>query len=716
MEYITYEDIYDKLKKVLNEEDLKLLNSVYEYVRVIHKDRKRLNGDEYIVHLLAVLDILSNVTSDIETLCAGLLHDVLEINPDLEDELEEKFGKNITDLVIGVTKINNLHFTGDKKAVIESHRKILVGLSSDVRVIIIKLADRLHNMRTLYAIPLESQKEKAKETLDILVPIASRLGMDHFKGELENLALRYLKPDIYFQIVEKLNNTKSMRDELVDKMIQSISSLLEEEKIEAKIIGRSKSIYSIYKKLDKGRSFNDIYDILALRVFVNTKAECYQALGIIHNKYKPLAHRFKDYVAMPKTNMYQSLHTTIIGIDGHLFEVQIRTYEMDEIAENGIASHWNYKEKGSTKANLQNAMEQKLQFFKSLVEIKEENSDEFVKQVQETVLKENIYVFTPKGDVIELPVGSTPIDFAYRVHSSVGDKMIGAIVNDVIVPLDYKLSTNDIVKINTNKNSKGPSKEWINMAYTASAKGKIKAFFNRIDKDEYLKIGEDLLDKEIKKRKIANNVIFADEPLDLILKTYKLEDLDELYINIGSNKISPSSILNLILEKGETKEDLILKKMSNNQNITPIKPLDDIIVEGIDKVRVNIASCCKPIPGDNIMGYITKGNGISVHRNICPNIASSKERVIDVKWNENIIKKYNTVLLIESLEDKNLLMDIVSKTSQNDISVLGIRKLSSNEVNLYELTLEVYNLHKLELFISELKTLSNILKVERMIK
>jgi len=715
---ITYEYLEQKVKSyITNPDDLALIKRAYDYAYNIHKDEKRLSGEPYICHLLWVAEILTEVKSDAPTICAGLLHDTIEYNPSLDDDLRDEFGDEIADLVDGVTKINNLHFNGDQKAVIESHRKILVGLCGDVRVIIIKFADRLHNMRTLYAISPESQKEKAKETLDVLVPIASRLGMDTFKSELENLSLRYLKPDIYFSIVEKLNDTKAERDELVGKMITEVNRLLDENHIEHKTIGRSKSIYSIYKKLDKGRSFNDIYDIYALRVFVNTKQECYQVLGIIHGEFKPVPKRFKDYIAMPKTNLYQSLHTTVIGLDGNPFEIQIRTYEMDQIDENGIASHWNYKEHGSTKANIQNAMEQKLQFFKSLMEIKNDNSsdDEFVKQMQETVLKENIYVFTPNGDVIELPVGSTPIDFAYRIHSNVGDKMVGAIVNNNIVPLDYQLQTNDIVKINTNKNSVGPSKEWLNMAFTAQAKSKIKAFYNKIDKDEYLKLGEELLDKEIKKRKIPNNTIYSDEAVKLILDNLKMSDLDELYVNIGNGKVPVGTVINIVLNENETKEDLIIKKVANTTS-SEVKPLGDVIVEGIDKVKVTIASCCKPIPGDPILGYITKGNGISIHRNICPNIAESEERLVSVHWNDTITKKYTCILLIEAVEDKNVLLDIIAKTSNTDITVTGIQKIQDANLNLYELTIEVPNTDKLQLFISDLMTIKNIRKVERMIK
>ncbi|MEG2685313.1 MAG: RelA/SpoT family protein, partial [Erysipelotrichaceae bacterium] len=465
---ISIDILLDKVSNyIIDSEDIALIKKAYNYALDIRGCEVRKTGEPYINHLLNVAYILAEIKADPEAISAGLLHDVLEDNRSSKEQLITLFGEEVTNLVLGITVINKLNFTGDKQSIIANHRKILVGLSEDVRVIFIKLADRLHNMRTLWGLDEKAQKEKAKETLDILIPIAHRLGMNNIKGELEDLCLRYSKPDIYFDIIEQLNQTKNEREELVNQMLDNVSKLLTENNIKYEIKGRAKSVYSIYKKLDKGKSFNSIYDIYALRVFVDKTEDCYQVLGIIHSKYRPMPKRFKDYIAMPKTNMYQSLHTTIFGIDEHLFEIQIRTYEMDAIAENGIASHWSFKEKGSTiKASLQNAMEQKLQFFKSIMELKDEMTDDedFVNSVTNEVLNNNIYVFTPNGDVIELSKGSTPIDFAYRVHSSVGDHMIGSIVNDNIVPLDYVLHNNDIVKINTNKQSAGPSKEWINIA------------------------------------------------------------------------------------------------------------------------------------------------------------------------------------------------------------------------------------------------------------
>lgn len=714
-----YEELYEKVSSYISEPDkLDLITKSYRYAYERHLGEKRLTGEDYIIHPLNVAYILADIKADYETICSALLHDVLENSKVSIDELNQKFGSNISSLVEGVTKINKLNFNGDNEAIIANHRKIIVGLSEDVRVIIIKLADRLHNMRTLWAIPEKSQKEKAKETLDILTPIAHRLGMNKIKSELEDLSLRYSKPDVYFQIVEKLNQSKSERDALVIEMQRSVSELLTEHNMKHEIKGRAKSIYSIYKKMDKGKRFSDIYDIYALRVFVDTEQDCYQALGIIHSKFKPIPKRFKDYVAMPKTNMYQSLHTTVFGLDGNLFEIQIRTYEMDQIAENGIASHWSYKENGSgVKASLQSEMEQKLQFFKSIIELRgeEQNEDDFVKSVREDIFKDTIYVFTPKGDVIELPAGSTPIDFAYKVHSGVGDKMVGAIVNNNIVSLDYELKDNDIVKINTNKSSTGPNKEWINIAKTSQAKNKIRAFFNKVDKDEYIRLGEEMLNKELHKRKISNNEFFTEEKIEKILSDFKCADMIEVYNNIGNGKFTTIQIINDVTEENDTKEEIILKKTQDKEfDLSSIKA--DIIVEGIDDIKVNIASCCKPVPGDRIVGYITKGYGITVHRMVCPNVESLNERIIDVHWNEKTTKRYPTTILVHASEEKNVLMDIIAKTSNNDINVESIKNIETSDNHLYHITILVDSKEKLIKFMNDINSIPNIIDVERLLK
>lgn len=706
-----FEQLYKKLQKYIkNTEELEEIKKAYLFANEKHKGQKRISGENYIIHPLNVAYILSDIHADSKTIEAALLHDTIEDCDVTKEELEEKFGQEVAKLVESITKINKLNFSGDTDAMIANQRKILVGLTEDVRVIILKLADRLHNMRTLWALSEKRQKANAKETLDIFTPIAHRLGINSIKSELEDLSLRYLKPDVYYQIVEKLNKTKVERDNYIVEMMESVSKILNDHGVKHEIKGRSKSIYSIYKKLDKGKSFNEIYDLLALRVFVDTEAECYQALGLIHSKFRPIPKRFKDYIAMPKTNMYQSLHTTVFGIDGQLFEIQIRTYEMDKVAENGIASHWSYKE---GKSNMQSEMEQKLQFFRVIMELKnEESEDQFVDSVKEDVLKDTIYVFTPMGDVIELPNGSTPIDFAYRVHSKVGDTTVGAIVNNNIVPLDYKLQDNDIVKINTNKSST-PSKEWLNIVKTAQAKNKIKAFFNKTIKEDNHNKGEELLNKELRKRKISNATF--NENIDKILEELKCADINELYINIGNNKYSPAQVVNIITDDNITKEEIILNKTKDKEVVLP-NVKNDIIVRGIDDIKVNIASCCKPIHGDRIVGYITKGYGITVHRMVCPNVSELNERLIEVEWNDLITKKYPTSLLIKSLDNKNILMEVVAKTSNSDITIESIKSLSSGNDYIYQITVLVESKEKLTKYINDLRMIPNILSVERLIK
>ena len=712
---ITFDELFDKVSTYIkNPKDRKLITKAYLFAYEKHFGQKRHTGEDYIIHPLNVAYILAELNADYQTVCAALLHDTIEDCDVTREEISNEFSVEIAALVDGVTKINKLNFSGDNEAMLANHRKILVGLTEDVRILFIKLSDRLHNMRTLWILSEKSQKANAKETLEILVPIAHRLGMNKIKSELEDLSLRYSKPDVYFSIVEKLNQSKLERNTNVDLMMNSLVEILNEHGITHKIKGRAKSIYSIYKKLDTGRRFSDIYDLLALRIFVDTEQDCYQTLGIIHSKYRPIPKRFKDYIAMPKENGYQSLHTTVFGENGQLYEIQIRTYAMDQVAEHGVASHWSYKEKG--KSIMQSAMEDKLQFFRNIMELsKEEESDElFVNSVKEDVLKNIIYVFTPKGDVIELPLGSTPIDFAYRVHSKVGDSMVGAIVNGNIVSLDYELQDNDIVKINTNKSSV-PSREWINMAYTAQAKNKIKAYFNKIDKEENLKKGEELLLKELRRKKISTSEFFKDENIEEVLEEFHVGDLTELYIGIGSGKFSSISVVNVILIEEKSKEEILLSKVNNNVEIkTSAK--NDIIVEGIDDIKVNVASCCRPIPGDAIVGYITKGNGISVHRCTCPNMMEVSERLIDVYWNDSITKKYSTNLLITALDNKNVLIDIISKTSSSDIVIQSINTVNSSDNFMFDIVVLTPNIEKLNKFINDLEMLEKIIRVERIIK
>ncbi len=713
---LTIEKLNDKISKYISDEkELQIINDAYKFAYEKHFGQKRLTGEPYIIHPLNVAYILTRISADYETISAALLHDVVEDCNVSTNEIEEKFGHNIAVLVDGVTKINKLNLQATTESVINNQRKIIVGLSEDVRVIIIKLADRLNNMQTLFVHSEKKQKLTAKETLDILTPIADRLGINSIKQDLEELCLRYLKPNEYYDIVEKLNATKAQRDNSVAKMIESVSELLNKHDIKHEIKGRSKSIYSIYKKLEKGKRFSDIFDLLALRIYVDTEQDCYQALGIIHSKFRPKPKRFKDYIAMPKTNMYQSLHTTVFGVDGQLYEIQIRTYEMDRVAEYGIASHWSYKEKGSVKAVMQNEMEQKLQFFRAIMDLKEQdNPEEFVNTVKQEVFQNTIYVFTPLGDVIELPNGSTPIDFAYRVHSNVGDKAVGAIVNSNMVPLDYKLKNEDIVKIITNNNSLGPSREWLSIVKTTGAKNKIKAFFNKTSKEENCKKGEEALFKELRKNKISIDDFMQEEKLKKLLSELKMGSLNELYASVGSGKLLIKTVFDNYLKKETSKEKKLLEKVSKgSQNQNESNSL--ISIAGIDDIKVNLASCCNPVIGDRIVGYITKGYGINVHRMVCPNIADIDERLIEVSWNKDSCK-LPTNILVRVSSAPSTLVNIISKAADKDIPVRKFSMHRSKEDEVIEMTILAENKEQLLKLMNDIKMIPEVTEVERLIK
>ncbi|MDO4996310.1 MAG: bifunctional (p)ppGpp synthetase/guanosine-3',5'-bis(diphosphate) 3'-pyrophosphohydrolase [Bacilli bacterium] len=707
---ITIDEIISSASKYIEKKkQLDTIRKAYEFASVKHEGQLRKSGEPYIYHPMNVALILTSIYADYETISAGLMHDVLEDCDCTPEEMEKEFGTTITKLVQGVTKLSKIHFSTENEYLIDYYKKIIVGMSEDVRVIIIKLADRLHNLRTLWAIPEDRQKVKAKEALEILAPIAHHLGIHKIKSEMEDLSLRYLKPEVFYDIAEKLNKTKLERDKYVYEMQQEVSDLLNEHHIPHEIKGRAKCIYSIYNKLDKGKKFSEIYDLLALRILVQTEQECYLALGIIHSKFRPLPKRFKDYIAMPKANMYQSLHTTVFGVGGDLFEIQIRTHEMDEVAENGIAAHWSYKEnKGSnTAANLTSTTEQKLQFFKSIIDLNKDNmnSEEFVNSVKDEVLNNNIYVFTPKGDVIELPKGATPLDFAYKIHSKVGETTVGAIVNNNIVPLNYELKNNDIVKINTNKNST-PSKEWVNMVKSTATKNKIRAFFTKNERDIYIERGKYSLEKELRKRKLVFSEFFTDENIKKICEAIKVNDLEEIYLSVGNGKATTSGVINIIDKVQEVPAPKVVKVTSKNIDA-------DIIVSGIDKIKVNLANCCNPVFGDEIIGYITKGNGITVHRMNCHNLSMLEDRCVDVSWNSNTNKRYLTCLLVTTKTDENHMADLIQAISLFNVSVDGVKTLSQTEKTIYEVNCYVTGTEQLEKIILGLEKLNYIEKIER---
>ena len=700
---ITFKKLEPRLKKRENYEEIK---RAYEYAFNEHKGMKRLSGDDFITHPLEVTKILMDLNVDDTTIIASLLHEVINNGNTTFEDLKELFGDEVAMIVNSVSKINKLELPDNNEKSVIYLRKILVGLAEDVRVLYIKLADRLHNMRTNWAINPAKQKEKANETMSVLVPIAHRLGINSIKSELENLSLYYLKPDVYNDILEKLNNTVAELDDYLEEMKESIIELLTDAGITFEIKGRVKSVYSIYNKLNNGKEWNKIYDILALRVFVNTEAECYQVIGLIHSRFRPMPKRFKDYIASPKENMYQSLHTTVFGVEGKVFEIQVRTYEMDEIAEKGVASHWSYKEKGTKK--IQNIMEQKLEMFRNVIEASINESDvDFEATVNSNIFSESIYTYTPKGDVIELPVGSTPIDFAYRIHSKVGDTTVGAIVNDQIVPLSYELQNDDVVNIKTNA-SATPNKDWINIAKTNQAKNKIKAYFSKKDKEEYIAKGKEILEKELRKRRLAFNEVLTTDAINKITKDLKLKDLDDLYLAIGSLRYTAGYIINLSSDDKHNVEDVLLER---KREMPKINYKSDILVEGTPNIMVNIAKCCMPVKGDEIIGYITKGQGISVHKKNCPNVPLSSERVIDVAWNMESTNYYYTNIYVTIKDTKDILAEVITEIGKKDSLVRSCRTIEKEDRLIYELNIRIKDKEELEKIENAILKISNVIEV-----
>ena len=709
---ITYDELYEKIKKFIKKDsELEVINKAYGFALEKHSGKKRRNGDDYISHPLEVANILCDLNVDYVTIACTLLHETVNHSETTISEIREEFGDEIANIVTSISKINKLELSDEKDSSAAYLRKVLVGLSEDVRVLFIKLADRLHNMRTIYALSPEEQKQKANETTRVLIPIAHRLGINSIKSELEDLCLKYTKPDVYNDILERLDASSEELNDLLLEMKESISDILTQNGINFKIKGRVKSVHSLYNKMDNGKRWNDIYDILALRVFVDTEQDCYLTIGLIHSKFRPMPKRFKDYIANPKENMYQSLHTTVFGPEGHLFEVQVRTYEMDEIAEKGIASHWSYKEKGSVK--IQSMMEHKLEMFRNIIDAnKEVSSDtEFANNLSDELLSDLIYCYTPKGDVLELPKGATPIDFAYRIHSGVGDRTIGAIVNDQIVPLDYELQDGDIVKINTGKDA-NPNKDWLNFVKTSQAKGKIKSYFSKQDRVNYINAGKEMLDKEIRKRKLSFNEVLSEDNLNKILKDTHMTDLDELYLSLGSLRFTAGYIIDLIYADKKDVVDIYLGKVANRtiDNNKAIK--GDIIVAGTDDILVTIANCCKPVKGDKIVGYITKGEGITVHKADCINIRKSN-RLIDVEWNMASDASYLTDIYVKVVKGKNQLLDIITKASQKDVYIESVKAIEEDTSINYELTIKTNSNQELDNFISDLKSLSYVIEVGR---
>ncbi len=701
---IKFEYLVPRLEK---REEFETIKKAYLYAYNEHKGMKRLTGDDFITHPLEVTKILMDLNVDDTTIIASLLHEVINNGNKTYEDLVKDFGEDIAKIVLSVSKINKLELPDNNESSVIYLRKILVGLAEDVRVMYIKLADRLHNMRTNWAINPLKQKQKAEETMSVLVPIAHRLGINSIKSELENLSLYYLKPDVYNDILEKLNETVDELNDCLEEMKESIIDILTEAGIKFEIKGRVKSVYSIYNKLSNGKEWNKIYDILALRIFVEEESDCYQVIGLIHSRFRPMPKRFKDYIASPKENMYQSLHTTVFGVEGHVFEIQVRTYEMDEIAEKGIASHWSYKEKGTKK--IQNVMEQKLEMFRNVIESSNNDTDaDFESAVNADIFSDLIYTYTPKGDVVELPIGSTPIDFAYRIHSRVGDTTVGAIVNDQIVPLSYELKNDDVVNIKTN-NSSTPNKDWLSFVKTSQAKNKIKAFFSKQDKEEYILKGKNILESELRKRKMAFNEVLTPEVIEKLIKDLKVKDLDEIYLSIGSLRFTAGYIINLTkADRHEVDDALFERKLS----IPKINYKSDILVEGNSDIMVNIAKCCMPIKGDEIVGFITKGQGISVHKKGCVNVPSDSERVVDVSWNMNASNYYFTNIYVFVATGFDLLVNIITEVGKMGCIVRSCNTKEFDNKTIYEMNIRIKDKNELDNVMRNIRKIHNVIDVK----
>ena len=717
-----YQNVEDMASKYLPEEQIKIIKESYELAKDAHEGQFRKSGEPYILHPIQVAGILTELKLDYATICAGFLHDVVEDTKYTLEDIKERFGDDIAVIVDGVTKLDKVKFRSKKQSQAENHRKLFVSIAKDLRVIFVKLADRLHNMRTMKYMREEKQREIASETLEIYAPLAHRLGISSVKWELEDTSLRYLHPAQYFSIVGMMKQKRSAREESIKEACESITSLLGENNIKAQVNGRPKHIYSIYKKMVKqNKTFDQIYDLLAVRVLVDSVADCYATLGLVNNLWVPIPGRIKDYIAMPKPNMYQSLHTTVIAPDGQTLEVQIRTYEMHEIAEKGIAAHWAYKE--GKKVNKDNNFYEKLNWFQKIAENDETEAtaESFMESLKVDLLSDKIYVFTPNSDIIELPKGSCIVDFAYAIHSEVGNKMIGATVNDKIEAFDYKLSTGEICDIRTSKNSTGPKRSWLDIARSSQTKSKIKAFFKKAAREENLIKGEILLKDEIKANNFDIDEVLTQENIEIALNRYKFATLEELYVSIGYGGISANKVFARLTEKirKEKQTQEKLEKLVNAEEEKKIVTETGVYVKGVDNILVRLSKCCQPIPGDDIVGFITKGRGVTVHRSNCPNLSEEdKARLLDVEWVQSLnARRYSVTLQLHAFDRELLLQNILLTLSESRVEIKKLHsEAKSDKTSVTTIGIYVKNVSECDFMIKKLRQIPDVYSVERIVK
>ncbi len=723
---MTKEDIYkplhDSITTYLSKpEHLNFIRRAFDCAWNNHLGQFRKSGDPYIVHPRDVAIILAGYQVDPNTLVAGLLHDLIEDTTTTYEEIKEEYGEEVADIVEGVTKLDLLHYEGSKvQQQVRNHQKMVLAMSKDIRVIFVKLADRLNNMQTLGYLDDERQTRISRETLDIFAPIAHRLGMYRLKAELEDLSFKYLYPAEYKEIAKLLNDKKSNRELDVENMHQDLVKLLTEENFEFEVKGRIKNIHSVYYKMKtKDLDFEEVNDLLALRIVVNTIADCYRAIGIVHSRFIPVPGRFKDYIAMPKPNMYQSLHTTVVN-RGKIFEIQIRTKEMDEIAEKGVAAHWAYKENkpGSTsRKSLESIVSSKLRWYSELIKYTEESdSDEEILDIfTDDILNANVYVFTPKGDIIDLTQGATPLDFAFRIHTKVGEKTVGAIVNGKIRPLDYTLRTGDLVEIKTSQNSVGPNENWLKIAKTSNARSKIKNFLNKQKREFLIEIGKEDLDREITMKRIDLNL--TDKLVQEKFSNRGIKTVDDLYYEIGKNVLSAIGAANLLSGKEELTDEDIIEKINKLEQTKRRYVHSDIniIVEGLDKPSVRLANCCCPVLGDEIIGYVSRNSGIVVHRTTCKNVETfEKERLIDIFWGNDLNVKYASNLKILVLNRDNVLAEIVHAATSSKAKIDKVSASSNNmKEGIIKMKIQVGSLLELDNVITNIQRVKGIYSIER---
>lgn len=721
------ERLLEKASAYIKEPDLERIREAYDFAEQAHHGQVRKSGEPYILHPLAVAEIVVNMQMDSLSIIAALLHDVVEDTTVSLKEIEEHFGQDCAMLVDGLTKLERIKFRSKEEQQNENYRKMFIAMAQDIRVIVIKLADRLHNMRTLKYQSEESQRRIAYETLEIFCPIANRLGISAIKWEMEDIALRYLNPQQYYRIANLMRKKRAEREEYIESVISRISEKLDEMGVEADLSGRPKHIYSVYKKMTtKNKQFNEIYDLLAIRIIVDNIKDCYATLGIIHTLWKPMPGRFKDYIAMPKANMYQSLHTTVVGPNGEPTEVQIRTWEMHRTAEYGIAAHWAYKEGPET-----GGPEKKMTFFNEILELQHEAKDasEFVESLKMDFFTDLVFVFTPSGEVIELPSGSVPLDFAYRIHTEVGNRTIGAKVNGRIVPLDHRLKTGDIVEILTSKHSYGPSQDWLKIAQSSHARSKIKQWFKKEKREENVEKGRELIERELKRAGIEPSAWMSDDKLMEACKKFAFNDIDDMLSAVGFGGITAAQITTKLTEKlrKEQEESSSIELTSEVKEVKAAeerrpRPTNGVVVKGIDNLLVRFARCCNPVPGDDIVGYITRGRGVSVHRSDCPNIPNGNDgeeaaRVIDVEWENAIEANYSVDIEITGHDRRNFLNEVLQAVSESKTNISAVSGRSDkNKMALVHMTILIRNTDHLQSVVEKIKRVKDVYTVHRIMQ